>query len=115
MAACSATMATAHIQMLLYDMLYLGTKQWRESSQRLPSIPAILMIDNEATVQIVKNGKLTRKTCHIKRCFKVNKTVSINSTGFPATLNLPIFSPKHNSLARLILTSQRSSVSFLTT
>jgi hypothetical protein len=58
------------------------------------------MIDNEATVQIAKNGKLTRKT---------------NSTGFPATLNLPIFSPKRNYLARLILTSPRSSVSFLTT
>jgi hypothetical protein len=55
--------------MLLYDMLYLGTKQWRESSQRLPSIPAILMIDNEATVQIAKNGKLTRKTRNIKRRF----------------------------------------------
>ncbi|KAI2514026.1 hypothetical protein MHU86_410 [Fragilaria crotonensis] len=69
MAACSATMATAHIRMLLYDMLYLGTKQWRESTQRLPSIPAILMIDNEATVQIAKNGKLTRKTRHIERRF----------------------------------------------
>jgi hypothetical protein len=69
MAACSATMATAHIQMPLYDMLYLGTKQWCESSQRLPSIPGILMINNEATVQIAKNGKLTRKTQHIERCF----------------------------------------------
>ncbi|KAI2513994.1 hypothetical protein MHU86_378 [Fragilaria crotonensis] len=68
MAACSATMATAHIRML-HDMLYLGTKQWRESTQRLPSIPAILMIDNEATVQIAKNGKLTRKTRHIERRF----------------------------------------------
>jgi hypothetical protein len=62
-------MATAHIRMLLYDMLYLGTKQWRETTQRLPSIPAILMIDNEATVQIAKNGKLTRKTRHIERRF----------------------------------------------
>jgi hypothetical protein len=69
MAACFATMATAHIQMLLYIMLYLGTKQWCESSQHLPSFPAILMIDNEATVQITKNGRLTRKTRHIKRCF----------------------------------------------
>jgi hypothetical protein len=69
MAACSATMATAHIRMLLYDMLYLGTKQWRESTQRLPTTPAILMIDNEATVQIAKNGKLTRKTRHIERRF----------------------------------------------
>jgi hypothetical protein len=57
--------------MLLYNMLYLGTKQWCESSKRLPSISAILMIDNEATVQIAKNGKLTRKTRHIKRRFHV--------------------------------------------
>ena len=69
MAACSASMATAHIRMLLYDMTYLGTKQWRESTQRLPTIPSILMIDNEATVQIARNGKLTRKTRHIERRF----------------------------------------------
>jgi hypothetical protein len=68
MAACSATMATAHIGMLLlYNMTYLGTKQWRESTQRLPPIPSILMVDNEATVQVAK--KLTRKTCHIEQCF----------------------------------------------
>jgi hypothetical protein len=52
MAACSASMATAHIHMLLYNMTYLGTRQWRESTQRLPTIPSILMIDNKATVQI---------------------------------------------------------------
>ena len=69
MAACSAAMATAHIRMLLYDMTYLGTKQWCESTQRLPTTPSILMIDNEATVQIAKNGKLTRKTRHIERRF----------------------------------------------
>jgi hypothetical protein len=50
--------------MLLYDMMFLGTKQWRQSSQSLPTIPTILMVDNEATVQIAKNGKLTRKTSH---------------------------------------------------
>ena len=60
MATCSAPLATAHICMLLYDMTYLGTKQWRESTQCLPTIPSILMIDNEATVQIARNGKLTR-------------------------------------------------------
>jgi hypothetical protein len=69
MAACSATMATAHIRMLLYDMMFLGTKQWRESTQRLPTTPTVLMIDNDATVQIAKNGKLTRKTRHIERRF----------------------------------------------
>ncbi len=67
--ACSASMATAHIRMLLYNMTYLGTKQWCESTQCLPTILSILMIDNEATVQIARNGKLTRKTRHNKWCF----------------------------------------------
>ncbi|KAI2505075.1 hypothetical protein MHU86_9351 [Fragilaria crotonensis] len=114
MAACSATMATAHIRMLLYDMLYLGTKQWRETTQRLPSIPAILMIDNEATVQIAKNGKLTRKLATLNAVstssVKANKTASTNFIGFPVTPNLPISSPRLNTPAKLILTSPRSSV-----
>ncbi|KAI2496936.1 hypothetical protein MHU86_17577 [Fragilaria crotonensis] len=113
MAACSATMATAHIRML-YDMLYLGTKQWRESTQRLPSIPAILMIDNEATVQIAKNGKLTRKTRHIERRFhfvRQGQQDGIHQLHWiPVTLNLPTSSPKPNTPAKSILTSPRSSV-----
>jgi hypothetical protein len=44
MAACSAPLATAHIHMLLYDMTpYLGTKQWHESTQRLPTIPSKIL------------------------------------------------------------------------
>jgi hypothetical protein len=50
-------------------MTYLGTKQWCESTQCLPTIPSILIGNNEATVQIAKNGKLTRKTCHIEQRF----------------------------------------------
>ncbi len=70
MAACSASMATAHICMLvLYNMTYIGTKQWRKSTQYLPTIPSILMIDNEATVQIARNGKLSRKIRHIEQRF----------------------------------------------
>jgi hypothetical protein len=69
MAAWSASMATAHIRMLLYDMTNLGTKQWRESTQPLTTIPSILMLDNVATVQIARNGKLTRKTRHIEGRF----------------------------------------------
>ena len=69
MAACSASIATAHICMQLYNMIYLGTKQRHESKQHLPTVPSILMIDNKATVQIACNGKLTRKTRHIKQCF----------------------------------------------
>ena len=69
MAACSATMATAHICMLLYDITYLGTKQWHESSQRLPTTSFILMVNNKATAHIAKNGKLTCKTRHIEQHF----------------------------------------------
>jgi hypothetical protein len=53
MAACSAAMATAHICMLLYDMTYLGTKQWRESSQCLLAILSILIIDNKPLYKLL--------------------------------------------------------------
>jgi hypothetical protein len=48
-------MVTAHICVLFYNMTYLGTTQWHESMQRLPTIPSILMIENKATVQITCN------------------------------------------------------------
>ncbi|KAI2494441.1 hypothetical protein MHU86_20087 [Fragilaria crotonensis] len=119
MAACSATMATAHIRMLLYDMLYLGTKQWRESTQRLPTTPAILMIDNEATVQIAKMANSPARPVTLNDASilsaKANKTVSTNFTGSLVTINLLIFSPRHNFLAKLIHTSRRFSASYLTT
>ena len=69
MGACCGAMSGAHIRMLLYDMMFLGTKEWKESSQRLPTTPALIMIDNEATVQIGKSGRLTRRTRHIERRF----------------------------------------------
>jgi hypothetical protein len=70
MAACSTSMTNPHnICMLLNNtMTYLGSKQWHESSQPHPTIPSILMKDNnEVIVQIAQNGKLPCKTCHIKQ------------------------------------------------
>jgi hypothetical protein len=86
MAACSASIATAHICMQIYVMRYLGIKPWRESTQRLPTIPSIHMIENKATVQIACNGKLTRKTHQLNNAsttsVKDNKAaVHINYTG----------------------------------
>jgi hypothetical protein len=71
MVACSTSMAIPHhICMLLYNMTYLGTQQWHESTQCLPTIASILMKDNEAIVQIAcTNGKLPCKKCHIKQPF----------------------------------------------
>ncbi len=112
MAACSATMATAHICMLLFDMLYLGTKQWHISTQRLPTTPAILMIDNEATVQIAKNGKLTRKTHHIECRFhfvRQGQQDSIHQLHWiPCDSQLADILTKTQLSGKLIQTSPRS-------
>ena len=69
MGACCGTMAAAHIRMILYDILYLGTNKWQEATQNLPTTPIVLMCDNQAAVQIAKNGKLGRKSRHIERRF----------------------------------------------
>jgi hypothetical protein len=69
MVACTASMAAALICMLLCNMSYLTTKQWQESTQCLPTIPSILMIDSKANVQMACNQKLTQKTHHIKQRF----------------------------------------------
>lgn len=67
--ACCGAMAAAHIRMILYDLLHLGTKHWHQHEQKLAKTPILLMTDNTATVQMAKNGKLTRKTRHIERRF----------------------------------------------
>jgi hypothetical protein len=67
--ACCGAMAAAHIRMIIYDLLYLGTPEWQQHSQILSQTPTVLMTDNAATVQIAKNGRLTRKTRHIERRF----------------------------------------------
>jgi len=69
MGACTGAMAAAHIRMILYDFINLGTKNWKASEQSLPTTPNILMIDNEAVVQMAKSGRMTRKTRHIERRF----------------------------------------------
>ena len=47
----SVAMAAAHIRMFLYDMMFMGTKQWKESTiQHHPTTPTVLMIDNDATL-----------------------------------------------------------------
>jgi hypothetical protein len=67
--ACTGCMAIAHIQMLVYDMEYLGTKHWTSAAQNLPQAPIVVMVDNQAMVKIVASKKLTRKTRHIERRF----------------------------------------------
>jgi hypothetical protein len=119
MAACSASMATAHICMLLYNMTYLRTKQWRKPTQRLPTIPSILMIDNKAIVQIACNAKLTWKTRHIERHFHYVRQIQQEGTHqlhwIPCESQLADILTKHKSPPRLIFTFTKSSVLSLIT
>jgi hypothetical protein len=67
MASCSGCMAAAHIHMLLYDMKYLGTKDYNCKKLALPEPPTIVMVDNQSAVQMSLNDKLTKHTRHISR------------------------------------------------
>jgi hypothetical protein len=68
-AACSACMAASHLRMLLYDYKHLGTKHYNQVNQLLDIAPSILMVDNQAAVQMGMNDRLTKLTRHISRCF----------------------------------------------
>jgi hypothetical protein len=65
--ACSACMAASHLRMLLYDYKHLGTKNYSKVNQMLAIAPSILMVDNQAAVQMGMNDKLTKLTRHISR------------------------------------------------
>lgn len=69
MGACCGAMTAAHIQMLRYHILHIGTPRWTASRQKVGTIPSILMINNAATVQIAQNGKLSRKARHVENRF----------------------------------------------
>ena len=69
MAACSGCMAVAHLHMLLYDMKYLGTKNYNSGKLALPNPPTVIMVDNEAACKMSLNDKLTKHTRHISRRF----------------------------------------------
>jgi hypothetical protein len=62
-------MAAAHIHMLLYDMKYLGTKNYENTQLALPNPPTVVCVDNEAACKMSLNDKLTKHTRHISRRF----------------------------------------------
>jgi hypothetical protein len=67
--SCSACMASSHMRMLLYDYKHLGTKHYNKVNQMLDIAPSILMVDNQAAVQMGMNDKQTKLTRHIARRF----------------------------------------------
>jgi hypothetical protein len=67
MSACSACMAASHVRMLLYDYKHLGTERYSKVNQMIDMAPSILMVDNQAAVQMGMNDRLTKLTRHISR------------------------------------------------
>jgi hypothetical protein len=62
-------MAASHVRMLLYDYKHLGTERYSKVDQMLDIAPSVLMVDNQAAVQMGMNDKLTKLTRHISRRF----------------------------------------------
>ena len=69
MAACAASMQAAVIRSLLYDIRFLGTPEYKLYECQVKFPPAILCMDNAATIAMSKSAKLTKKTRHIARHF----------------------------------------------
>ena len=66
MGACNLGAMVTHLRSLMYDFKYLGTEQY-DKVENTKSIPTVLLIDNQATVRMSKNYKVTSKNRHVGR------------------------------------------------
>ena len=66
MGACNAGAMLSHLRELKYDFEYLGTQAY-DLEGTTESIPSIVLVDNQATVRMSKNYKVTGKNRHIGR------------------------------------------------
>ena len=55
-----------HLRELLYDFLFLGKNEY-DRSGTCGKTPSILLVDNQATVQMSKNYRVTAKNRHVGR------------------------------------------------
>ena len=66
MGACNLGAMLCHLRDLQYDLEFLGTDTYNVDGTTA-SIPSIILIDNQATVRMSKNYKVTSKNRHIAR------------------------------------------------
>ena len=66
MGACNLGAMICHLQELLYDFEFLSTDKYDANGHKTDT-PSILLIDNQATVRMSKNYKVTSKNRHIGR------------------------------------------------
>ena len=55
-----------HLQELNYDLQFLGTSQYENENNEIET-SAIILVDNQATIRMSKNFKVTSKNRHIAR------------------------------------------------
>jgi hypothetical protein len=67
MGACHLGMMVCHLRDLQYDLDYLGSPTHDAEEGTHPNAPTILLIDNQATVRMSKNYKVTNKNRHVAR------------------------------------------------
>ena len=66
MGACNCGAMICHFRDLLYDLEYLGSNEY-DNDGLYGTTPSILLVDNQATVQMAKNYRVTAKNRHIAR------------------------------------------------
>ena len=66
MGACNLGAMTCHLRDLLYDFEFLGTEEYSLDGTT-KQMPTVLLIDNQATVSMSKNYKVTSKNRHVGR------------------------------------------------
>jgi hypothetical protein len=78
MGACNLGAMICHMRELLYDFMFLGTEEYdREGT--FGATPSILLIDNQATISMSKNYRVTAKNRHIgRRWHFVRRGVKVN-------------------------------------
>ena len=66
MGACNTGAMLCHLRDLLYEFEYLGSDEY-EIDGNTKSVPSIILVDNQATVRMSKNFKVTSKNRHVAR------------------------------------------------
>jgi hypothetical protein len=66
MGACNSGTMIVHLRQLLYEFKYLGTPEY-EIDGMFGKTPSIILTDNQATVKMSKNYKVTAKNRHVGR------------------------------------------------
>ena len=66
MGACNLGAMVCHLRDLLYEFRFLVTPFY-DTEKTVPQVPSLLLVDNQATVRMSKNYKVTAKNRHIAR------------------------------------------------